>query len=285
MTNASTEKPGNPVAVDVRLCKDCKSTLFDRKDFAEGIAKKTPDVRAYEILVEFERGIRLLLPKFQKLLVALQDPEKPPTPAQLHDASKIRKRLIDAFAQYDTAARRIRDLPTESPTQQKLQKAVYQQASSFLHLHMLPLKTLPKLLKHATPHGKSPNGHLSPGGRTPNGGSRPQSALAAIKYNDMDNSSQVTISSNSSAVSALEAEEKSLRDRLIVLEEQKFFVSEMIADANKRRKFDEVSSLAQNVEDLSKEIDQVNGMLGQLDFAGAYAGQLGEQALPAPPAR
>jgi len=27
------------------------------------------------------------------------------------------------------------------------------------------------------------------------------------------------------------------------------------------------------VEDLSKEIDQVNGMLGQLDFAGTYVGQ------------
>lgn len=34
--------------------------------------KKPPDVRAYENLVQFERGIRLLLPKFQKLLAALQ---------------------------------------------------------------------------------------------------------------------------------------------------------------------------------------------------------------------
>lgn len=68
----------------------------------------------------------------------------------------------------------------------------------------------------------------------------------------------------------MEAEEKSLRDRLIVLEEQKFFVSEMIADANRRRKFDEVSSLAVNSEDLSREIDRVNGMLDGLDFEGVY---------------
>jgi hypothetical protein len=74
----------------------------------------------------------------------------------------------------------------------------------------------------------------------------------------------------SSAVSALEAEEKSLRERLIVLEEQKFFVSEMIADANRRRKFDEVSSLAMNVEDLTREIDRVNGMLARLDFESVY---------------
>lgn len=136
---------------------------------------------------------------------------------------------------------------------------------------MLPLKTLPKILKHASPHGHSSNGHLTPH-------SRSNSALASIRYNDVDASSQA---SSSSAISALEAEEKTLRERLIVLEEQKFFVGEMIADANKRRKFDEVSSLAQNVEDLSREIDQVNGMLGQLDFVGAYAGQ----GLGTPPAR
>jgi rabenosyn-5 len=137
---------------------------------------------------------------------------------------------------------------------------------------MLPLKTLPKILKHATPHGRTPNGHLSPAlPSTPNG--RPTSALTSIRFNDtIETSSQVTTTSNSSAVSALEAEEKSLRERLIVLEEQKFLVSEMIADANKRRKFDEVASLAVNVEDLGKEIDAVNGMLGQLDFAGVYGG-------------
>ena len=104
---------------------------------------------------------------------------------------------------------------------------------------------------------------------------RPQdSALASIKYNNhaTRGSTSSLVSDTSSAVSALEAEEKSLRDRLIVLEEQKFFVSEMIADANRRRKFDEVSSLAVNVEDLSREIDRVNGMLAGLDFEGVYTG-------------
>ena len=220
-----------------------------------------------------------MLPKFQRLLVILQsvllvifkphelivhrDPEKPPSQAQLADASRTRKRLVDAFGQYNAAARRIRDLPTESPTQQRLQKAIYQQSSNFLQIHMLPLKSLPKVLKHATAHGLNSSERAPPNGR-------PTNALASIKYNDIDSASQV---SSSSAVSALEAEEKTLRETLIVLEEQLFLVKEQVADANKRRKFDEVSSLAQNVEDLSKEIDQVQGQLGQLDFAGAYGAQ------------
>jgi hypothetical protein len=164
-------------------------------------------------------------------------------------------------------------MPTNSSTQQKLQKAVYQQASSFLHLHMLPLKSLPKILKHATPNGNpSPSASIRSATASPSGNKSHTSALASIKYgsNTANGSGQSINSDNSSAISALETEEKNLRERLIVLEEQKFFVSEMIADANRRRRFDEVSSLAVNVEDLSREIDRVNGMLAQLDFEGVY---------------
>jgi rabenosyn-5 len=116
---------------------------------------------------------------------------------------------------------------------------------------MLPLRGLPKVLKHASPYGAN--------------GNRTGGALATIRFGNNNDST------TSSVISTVEAEEKELKERLIVLEEQKFLVSEMIADANKKRRFDEVSSLAQNVEDLSREIDQVNGMLAQLDVAGAYA--------------
>lgn len=197
-----------------------------------------------------------------------RDPDKPPSASQLADASKIRKRLIDAFGQYNVAARRLRDLPTASPTQQKLQKAIFQQASNFLHVHMLPLKSLPKVIKHASAYGMGSTERITANGAS-NGALN--GALASIKYNDVDAASQV---SSSSAVSALEAEEKTLRERLIVLEEQSFLVKEQIAGASKRRKFDEVSSLAQNVEELEKEIDQVQAQLGQLDFAGVYGGPM-----------
>ena len=268
VTDNLSEKGVGKVAIDVRMCKDCQRTIFSKADFARELATQTPDQRAYQNLVQFERGIRLMLPKFQRILLTLQDSEKPPTPAQLAEASKIRKRLTDAFTQYDVAARRIRDLPTQSPTQTRLQKAIHLQATNFLHIHMLPLKSIPKLMKHAMSNAK-------PTTSAPNG--KPQSALASISYNNITNGegSRPTSSRNSStssaAVTALETEEKELRERLIVLEEQKFFVSEMIADANKRRKFDEVRSLAQNVEDLSREVDQIQAQLAQMDFAGVYA--------------
>ncbi|PGH23098.1 hypothetical protein AJ80_02872 [Polytolypa hystricis UAMH7299] len=274
-TAGMLEKPARKLSMDVRLCKECKSTLFDRRDFAEDLLNEPPDLRAYKNLVQFERGIRSLLPRFQKLLTALQDPDNPPSPSQLTEASKVRRRLMDSFAQYDIAARRIRDLPTLSPSQKKIQKAIYHQATNFLHLHMLPLRSLPKVLKHATPHGNHPNPSLTSLNSDRGTPPRP-SALAAIKYGNQTNNTASTTSlasENSSAISVLESEEKDLRERLIVLEEQKFFVSEMIADAHRRRKFDEASSLAQNVEELSKEIDRINGMISRLDFQGLYVGQ------------
>lgn len=122
---------------------------------------------------------------------------------------------MDSFTQYDIAARRIRDLPTTSETQRKLQKAIHQQATSFLHLHMLPLKSLPKILKHAAPNGSLP----STGSNGTANGTRPNGASAAIKHADAaDASSQVSSSSN--AISTLEEEEKALRQQLMVLEEQ-----------------------------------------------------------------
>lgn len=283
----STEKSNAPntIALDIRLCKDCNQTLFSHRDFADSLATPaiTTFTRAYSNLLQFERGIRLLLPKFQKLLQALQDPESPPTGTQIADASRTRKRLMDSFTQYDTAARRIRDMASPLPTQLKLQKAIYQNASQFLHLHMLPLKTLPKILKHATPHGSSkqqPNGGAASQTASPTplaNGQKPPGALASIHYNHMrhDSSSALSVSSvTSSRISELEAEEKQLREWLIVLEEQKFMVQEMVADANKRRKFDEVAALAGNVEDLSREIDEVQKMVEGVSrgFEGVYGG-------------
>jgi rabenosyn-5 len=66
------EKARVPVKIDVRMCKDCHHTLFSKADFDREIQLRPPDQRSYENLVQFEWGIRRLLPKFQKLLSALQ---------------------------------------------------------------------------------------------------------------------------------------------------------------------------------------------------------------------
>lgn len=72
VTNQMLEKATTEISVDVRMCRDCRTTVFSRRDFMSALTLKPPDVRAYENLIQFERGIRLILPKFQRLLMTLQ---------------------------------------------------------------------------------------------------------------------------------------------------------------------------------------------------------------------
>ncbi|KAI1420027.1 FYVE zinc finger protein [Xylaria sp. FL1777] len=253
--------------VDIRMCRGCKFTIFAKRDFIESVMRKPPDQQAYEILRQFERGIELLLPTFQRALLPLQNEKTPPSHSQIQEAAKLRKRLTDSFTKYEMAARRIRDMETDSPFQQRLQKAIYQAASSFLHMHMLPLKTLPRLLKqNSSGSSKSrlaPNGHVA----------------SPLRQGDVPETASQT-SEGSTVVSTLETEEKELRERLIVLEEQKYMVQKMISASRGARRFEEVSALTRNVEELDEEIKATKASVSEVEerWQGLYA-----NGRPAPP--
>jgi rabenosyn-5 len=151
---------------------------------------------------------------------------------------------LDTFAQYDAASKRIRDLPTDSPAYAHLQKSVHQAASNFLHLNMLPLKSLPRILKANSK-------------RLPSG----LSTMSNSSTLD-DNASQA----DSMASSAYEIEEKQLKEQQMLLEEQKFWVSGMLENARKKRKFDEIGALQQNVEELDAEIEKVKAAIDKLEM-------------------
>lgn len=255
------------------MCRECNHTIFSGRDFMASLEQKPADQRAYETLRQFERGIRQLLPSFHRALMALQ-PEKldsgevdlnkpPPSRTQIQEAGKIRKRLIDSFAKYGTAAKRIRDLPSQSPTQQRLQSAIYTYASSFLHTNMLPLKSLPQLLRnHSSSHSTSSrsthhNHHAS--------------GLRHTELAESDTASQAN-SETSTVVSALETEEKDLRERLVVLEEQRFMVEDMLRTATRARRFEEMAALNRNIDELDGEISELKGKVSSVEnrWAGVY---------------
>ncbi|KAK4188895.1 hypothetical protein QBC35DRAFT_381474 [Podospora australis] len=266
------EKPtGNGhVSVDVRMCCECKTTIFSHRDFVDSIMHKPPDQIAYENLRQFEIGIRNMMPKFQKALMSLQPPEedskKPaPTHADIQHAAGIRKRLTYSFRQYGDAAKRIQNMPTTSPTQRMLQQKIYAAASAFLHTNMLPLKSLPSLLKaHSSGHRRL----LS------NGPSHSPLRNGESAGFDPETSSLGGASEVSTAVSALETEEKEAREKLIVLEEQRFMVQEMLNHARSARRFEEVSALTRNIEELDKEIEASKRVVGEVAqrWEGVYTG-------------
>jgi rabenosyn-5 len=59
------------------------------------------------------------------------------------EASAARKRLLDAFAQYDVLAKRIRAIPcVTGSSQDRVQLAVLARANLFLQKHMFPLQVM-----------------------------------------------------------------------------------------------------------------------------------------------
>ncbi|KAH8168604.1 FYVE zinc finger domain-containing protein [Sarocladium implicatum] len=288
----ATEKPAadNGVSVDVRMCRDCKHTIFATRDFAASLTHKPADQRAYETLRQFERGIRQLLPSFHRALLALQ-PEKsengevdlakpPPTHAQIQEAAKIRKRLVDSFAKYGMAAKRMRDLPGGGQAQQKLQMAVYTYASGFLHTNMLPLKSVPSMLRNSSsssssssrllPHAQQSSSSLRHSLlASPSTPPTPSATSSSNGHPDDDNDGGST---TSTVVSHLETEERQLRERLVVLEEQKFMVEGMARTAREARRFEEVAALGRNVEELEGEIGELRRRVGEVErrWEGVY---------------
>lgn len=278
------------------MCRDCNHTIFASREFASSLLYKSPDQRAYETLRQFERGILQLLPYFHRALLALQPEQSqtgggidlsrpPPTHEQIKEAAKMRKRLIDAFAKYGAAAKRMRDLPAEGG-QKRLQMAVYTYASGFLHTNMLPLKSLPQLLRSSSSISSRTSRLLSSQHSSTNL-IHPSNLRHAEFASDSDASTKAprhlntnghtaphsdTDDGASTVVSQLESEEKELRERLVILEEQLFMVEQMTQVATKARRFEEVSALSRNREELEGEIQVLRGKVGDIEvrMEGAY---------------
>ncbi|KAK7424820.1 carboxypeptidase Y-deficient [Neonectria magnoliae] len=277
VSNPATEKPPAPgqLSIDIRMCRECKHTIFSAKDFAASLHHKPADQRAYETLRQFERGIRQLLPSFHRSLLALQPDKRgsgevdldgpPPSRAQIQEAAKIRKRLLDSFAKYGAAANRIRDLRADNPTQTRLQMAIYSHASGFLHTNMLPLKSLPQFLRSSSSAPSTPSASRILASNTHSASSLRHSELAS------ETASQAP-SEGSTVVSQLETEEKDLRERLVVLEEQRFMVHDMVKSAQTARRFEEVSALSRNLEELDIEIRALKDKVGGVEerWEGVY---------------
>jgi hypothetical protein len=226
--------------ISIRICVDCKNTVFSKRNFASEVTGSKPELlRFYDRLKPVKRSIEIVLPKFQSLLTKINDPEKPPAPELLHEASRIRKRLLESFVQFDTMSRKVMTIRVNTDEEARLQKQIYNVAAQYLQENMLPLKALPKILKHTKPS---------------------QLSEVAIASPTLDDRAAEAEREEENILSAQEIQ--ALREKLIVLEEQKFLVQGMITEANHRRKFDEVAPLQQSIDDLDNELANIRASLG-----------------------
>ncbi|KAJ7349165.1 FYVE zinc finger-domain-containing protein [Mycena albidolilacea] len=136
----------------VRICSQCRPVML-RQQYHQQNMHVPSFVKLYEAFVILEKEIEDSLPQFQELILTLNHESQP-----TKEASAARKRLLEAFAQYDALAKRIRNLPTPNghgSSQERVQIAVMTRANLFLQKNMFPLQSLPTP-KHAKAASSAP---------------------------------------------------------------------------------------------------------------------------------
>ncbi|KAI0065423.1 hypothetical protein BV25DRAFT_1821825 [Artomyces pyxidatus] len=195
----------------VRICRDCRPVLL-RQQYTHDVAQAPTFARLYDVFVSLEKEIEDSLPLFQELLMSLSTEDRPTA-----EASAARKRILEAFAQYDALAKRIRKLPAPAgSSQDRVQAAVLMRANVFLQKHMFPLQSLPKPQKASS----SPSPVQTPGAP------------------DIDPDSEVA-------------------HALQPLLEQEALLESFVEEANAHRKFEDAKTLKGNLQEIRAEIDKI----------------------------
>ncbi|PFH50690.1 hypothetical protein AMATHDRAFT_144503 [Amanita thiersii Skay4041] len=198
----------------VRICRQCRPVLL-RKQYLQEMARIPPIVYLHEALVCLENEIEASLPQFHELLQTLSHNDKP-----TKEASAIRKRLLEAFAQYDALSKKIYQLPCPSgpkSSSYRVQAAILSRANFFLQKNMFPLKSLPTTQQIKVPLQED---------------------------------------STSSAVAPTN-EDAELAERLQPLLEQEALLESFVEEAKSRRKFEDVKTLKGNLDEIRAEIRKV----------------------------
>ncbi|CDO72894.1 hypothetical protein BN946_scf185002.g79 [Trametes cinnabarina] len=197
----------------VRICRDCKPVLL-RQQYRQDMASMPLSSRLYEAFISLEKEIEEELPVFQELMISLSKQERP-TP----EASAARKRLLEAFAQYDALAKRIRKLPcAPGSSQDRVQNAILTRANLFLQKHMFPLQSLPK----------------------------PKKASSAASPSSAPPPEDQIIDPDSEVARVLQP-----------LLEQEALLETFVEEAKAHRKFEDVKTLKSNLREIRAEIERI----------------------------
>ncbi|KAF5386824.1 hypothetical protein D9615_001622 [Tricholomella constricta] len=192
----------------VRICRTCRPILL-RQQYQQEIVHVPTIAKLYETLNE----------KSKKPYRSFKNSHNDqPT----KEASATRKRILEAFAQYDGLAKRIRKLPCPNgpgSSQDRVQTSIMIRASLFLQKNMFPLQSLPAPKKPAPQITKKPcpsedvGHHLDPDSKM---------ALA-----------------------------------LQPLLEQEALLESFVEEAKAQRKFEDVKTLKTNLREIRAEIEKI----------------------------
>lgn len=213
----------------LRICRACKDVLFIKRNFLKDLKKPLTSLLAkFESQQNIKKVILLLMPKFQDMITRLQNEKNLKNRTIINNASTMRKRLLDSFAIFERLTKEIIAIEPDSEDEKRLQLAIQTESASFIQRNTSPLKQLPRILKQIEEQDRE---------STP-------PRLTEVEIQQI----------------------KANREELMVLNEQKFLVEDMLETCKKQRRFDEVPTLTENLNELSRKIEQLQLELGNEGF-------------------
>lgn len=226
----------------IRVCSNCVQSLFAGRKFKrDNQSPFSVLLSKHNTLENISTVITELLPTFYKLLTTLEisnNNDNVPSSKAVKELAYVQNKLLKYFTIYHNTARQISTLAPKNDSEKKIQQSIQQVSSRFINEKILPLKSVPVILNA---YNTSDN----------NNNSSPEiKSLSDLMHNDL------TIK-----------EVKQNREELMVLKEQCFLVESMISDAKKSRKFEEISILNRNLQDLTGRIDEIQRKLGEQGFS------------------
>lgn len=204
----------------VRVCRECRPIIL-RQQYVRQHQQKPAFVKLYEDFINLEKDIEESLPQFQELLLNLSHDGQP-----TKEALAARKRLLEAFAQYDKLAKQIRGLPCPNgsgSSQDRVQLAIMTRANLFLQKNMFPLQSLP--------------------------------TASGSAYKTVTDPKQVE-NSNGSITPDIDPGSKQAH-ALQPLLEQEALLEAFVEEAKSQRKFEDVKTLKTNLKEIRHEIERL----------------------------
>ncbi|KAJ3213651.1 carboxypeptidase Y-deficient [Dinochytrium kinnereticum] len=196
-----------------------KCPYCTRQEAAAIDAGPPPVVKLYQAICKNKAAVEELLPKFNSMILALKNADEIKAEDREYVmASRYRKTLLDHFSEIEKIGKRIKLLPTESPSLRKLQDNIHVSSVQYLQNNMFTLHMMPRTTKELQFHDT--NGKI------------PLSA-----------EDQRRLESARTTLAAMETQEEQLRA--------------FIEDATRRRKLEDVAMLKEALSEVVTEVDRV----------------------------
>ncbi|AET41454.1 phosphatidylinositol-3-phosphate binding protein Ecym_8168 [Eremothecium cymbalariae DBVPG len=216
----------------LRICSSCIDSFFLKRKFQQDLMLESSSLFSkYTELQSVSRVILRIMPRFERLLGTVNSNKPQLDKSGINELAILRRRLLEAFTLYEKLAKQVLHLQPDNEAERKIQRSIQIKALAFIQEKMLPLKKIPEVLNPSNPVTEI------------------QTSPSKLLFNNL------TI-----------GEVKQYREQLMVLKEQKYIVEGLVEDAKKQRKFEEIPTLKQNINEIAKKIEDVEGTLGDQGF-------------------